>query len=701
MRKFVKNMKCNLMLSAFLCVASATAMDSSKEVENYMRNAYRSAERLESYKKMGGDYKNHHDWVEESKKFHNNAVAALELNHPYAASLLSRTLYDTPDTMEQSITCLKQSIAFKKSKGISVGLSQDVSLLMDAEGISTKTVEGIQRLEEIDINRAISCYEYLSCNLEESQSDLAFGALMRLKEYPGSYFSIGQSYFKRGFHGEGLKWIEKYVQGLKKAHTVPLNHSEKAVLGYLESIVSELNPSPALQLQAAYLAHQYAINVNIPTSEAFSIHLNYYKLLKQMEIQSKIQLQVVNLVNNCVVDMGMSTIEALPTYLLLKQTNDQSHQIAAEIFQVGRLLAKIGEDNIEKHPKLLFQFAETQKVDVLGSDDQYFVVDMYRRAAHHGCLDGIEILANSPHFYKIIDNTIGIPEAVSLLVRHGQTQGLLNLYEQMKNPVFLVVLSLMLEGKETEISQNVNSLLAQYQDSYAPAMDLKIHQLLNAKNLSEEDICAIQMGVYAPQPQYGRKRWTLPTNGYVTAGYEFDTKSEAVAYKESLIALNKKLEDEKQQKIQEISTQKMEIIDALPAKEQFDLAQESKMVKEAIGTIFGGQSIVLLKKASQNTGLSSQQRGAVNKRLNESLNSMFSKDGKFKLFQEGYSLALEKSAENGFLPAVEELQDLYSPQGALASPEKAVFYGQIKDILTNEELGLLERVAQFQEAFKK
>ena len=61
MSKFVKSMKCNLMLSAFLCVASATAMDSSEEVENYMRSAYKSAERLESYKKMGGDYKNHHD----------------------------------------------------------------------------------------------------------------------------------------------------------------------------------------------------------------------------------------------------------------------------------------------------------------------------------------------------------------------------------------------------------------------------------------------------------------------------------------------------------------------------------------------------------------------------------------------------------------------------------------------------------------
>ena len=120
MSKFVKNIKCHLMLSAFLCVASATAMERSPEekAKEYMDSAYRSAVMLESYKKPGGDYKNSPAWAEESTKFCNNALAALHLNHPYAASLLCRTVYDTLDMKEQAVMALSKSIAFKKAAGI-------------------------------------------------------------------------------------------------------------------------------------------------------------------------------------------------------------------------------------------------------------------------------------------------------------------------------------------------------------------------------------------------------------------------------------------------------------------------------------------------------------------------------------------------------------------------------------------------------
>lgn len=626
MSKFVKNIKCNLILSAFLCVASATAMERSPEekAKDHMESAYRSAAILESYKKSEGDYKNSVAWTEKSIDFCSNALAALHLNHPYAASLLYRTVYDTLDMKEQAIMALRQSIAFKKAAGISTGLLQDVSLLMDAENISTKTIEGIQRLEEIDINRAISCYEHLSCNLEEPQSNLAFEALMRLQVHPGSYFAIGQSYLKRGLSGEGLKWIEKYIGGLKKPHRAPLNRAESAVLDYLESIVYKLNLDPALQLQAAYLAHQYVINVGMPTFEAFPTHLNYYNFLKKAD--------------------------------------SQFNQIATQILHVGRILAEIAEENIKEHPKLLSQFAQMQEAEAQRSGDWRSVVDMYRRAADHGCLAGIELLATSPDLHTIIENTIGIQEATNLLVRHGQKQGLLNLYKQMENPVFLVVLSLMLEGKETEASEDIDSLLTQYQDSYAPAMDLKVHQLLKTKNLSTQEEYAMDSSIY--RPQYQRTQWLLPTNGYINGGYLFDTQEEAINFRKSLVALNKALEEKKQERINEISAQKMKIIDGLAAKDQFDLAQEYKVVQEALYT-------------------------------------KFKYSGGNQPFQAGYIMTLEKSAEKGFLPAVEELQSLYSPQGTLPSAEKAAFYGQIKNILTNEDLSLLERVAKFQEAVKK
>lgn len=674
MSEYLKNMKLKLIISSFLSIASVSAMDSSPEEEarNFMKVAYRSAERLGSYITKAVEAhkcKGHNTplepnwrdlyltegerevWGQEAEKFYQNVVAAFDLNDPYAASLLYRTL---PDEKEKAIAALKKSIAFKKEKGIRAGFPQDVTLLMDALEISTKTVEGIQSLEEIDINRAISCYEYLSCNLEELQSDLAFQALLCLQGNPKTYFAIGQSYIKRNNPEEGLRWIERYVQDVKEPATNSLSYSSSSVLGYFESLVSSLNYSSVCQLEVARLTHQYVINIDMLTGKAFPIHLNYYKLLKLMKNQSDIQLQVMPLVSNCAFNMGMPVIDALPAYILLKQTNDQSHQIAMEIFRVSRTLAKIAEDYVKGNPRLICQFAQTQEADAQALDDWGIVVDMYRRAANNGCSDGIKALANSPHFHRIIEKTIGIQEATKLLVRHDLTQGLLNLYDQMNNPVFLVVLSLMPRRKAETVSQNVHDLLTQYQDNYAPALDLKIHQLLNTKNLNEEDEFAMKSRIYIPQ--HPRKEWVIPTDAYNRNGHYFKSKQAALVFQESLVALDKKLEEEKQQKIQELSTQKMVIIDALSAKDQFNLAQEYQLITQAL---------------------------------------------KLERFLDGYRLVLEKSAEKGFLPAVEELQELYSPQGVLPSPEKAAFYGQIKDILINEELGLLEKAAKFHDAFKK
>ena len=682
MSEYLKNMKLKLIISSFLSIASVSAMDSSPEEEarNFMKVAYRSAERLGSYITKAVEAhkcKGHNTplepnwrdlyltegerevWRQEAEKFYQNVVAAFDLNDPYAASLLYRTL---PDEKEKAIAALKKSIAFKKEKGIRAGFPQDVTLLMDALEISTKTVEGIQSLEEIDINRAISCYEYLSCNLEELQSDLAFQALLCLQGNPKTYFAIGQSYIKRNKPEEGLRWIERYVRDVKEPATNSLSYSRSSVLSYFESLVSSLNYSSACQLEVARLTHQYVINIDMLTGKAFPIHLNYYKLLKRMKNQSGIQSQVMLLVSNCAFNMGMPVIEALPAYILLKQTNDQSRQIAMEIFRVSVILSKSAEDNVKRNPRFLFQFAQTQEDEAEKSGDWNSVVDMYRRAADHGCLAGIELLATSPDFHTIIENTIGIKEATNLLVRHGQKQGLLNLYEQMNNPVFLVVLSLMLESKEAEASEDIDSLLTQYQDSYAPAMDLKVHQLLKTKNLSTEQEYAMDSSIYIPQGNC--KEWVIPTDGYNANGHFFNSKKDALEFQKSLVALNKALEEKKQERIKDISAQKMKIIDDLAAKDQFDLAQEYKVVQEALYT-------------------------------------KFKYSGGNQPFQAGYIMTLEKSAEKGFLPAVEELQSLYSPQGTLPSAEKAAFYGQIKNILTNEDLGIMEKVAKFQEAAKK
>jgi hypothetical protein len=234
---------------------------------------------------------------------------------------------------------------------------------------------------------------------------------------------------------------------------------------------------------------------------------------------------------------------------------------------------------------------------------------------------------------------------------------LLNLYNQKKNPVFLVILSLIEAVKEEKIGQDVKDLLAPYVGGYPLAMDLSNYQLLNSK----------------------------------------------------LKAKEKESQQEKEKKVEVISAQKAQIIHNLSAKDQFKLAQEYKLVNEAIYTMLVGSNSIIrnFEKTFRKINFASEQRFFVAEQVKSSLNRWHNYDKKFEDFHKGYVQTLEESARKGYLPAVEELEDLYSPQGVflphnvIPSAEKTTFYAQLKDILTNEDLGLMERATKFQEAYKK
>lgn len=181
----------------------------------------------------------------------------------------------------------------------------------------------------------------------------------------------------------------------------------------------------------------------------------------------------------------------------------------------------------------------------------------------------------------------------------------------------LAILNLLFEQREyikEEPRKEAAELLAKHMNDYPPAMDLAIYRLLQGEDLD---------------------------------GGENHAK-------------------EKQQEIKEISTKKIETIDALSAEGQFNLAQEYKLINRVF-------------------------------EFSPFFSSIF--DQKYCL--DGYSFTLEKSAEKGYLPALEQLIGLYTKGYKLItqSPEKASFYQRVQEILEDAGLGYGEKMDFLEKEF--
>jgi len=653
--KFVRNITCNLMIGAFLGMTSATAMDGfvkNQEIaDQHMKKGWAAFDQAVHYQKQRVTHRSiyHLSTIDCSLKTAETEFnTALRYGSSYAAYAL-RYIYipgnDTqapkqirpfwylkqmfPEQMDSAnifVTCLSfydqlkkdmykdvllKSIQMKNRKSIKTLLDAETELLMTLEGGSFKNMIGLQRVEELNPDKAIACYGYLSSNCDGSESGDAFNALLRLQENPSAWVPIASAHFSRNNIEEGLVWMEK---------AVVKNIANNSTLGLLENRSKNEDLPIHLRAKAARLAYEHA-KIHLKGTETFFFTaLTYYKLLKEEE--------------------------------------SQGVDVSVPVINVGSTLGRIAEDNLRTNPDWLFQFAKLQEAEAQKSKDWVYVLDMYRRAANNQCLKAREALITSPHFLKI-----GIDEAVIFLVQHHQDEALLNSYDQTNDPLFLVVLSLMTQGGEFVLK--AGDLLSRHADSYAPALDLKILQLLKSRNLSKGDDHAKTATIY--RPGNGLTSWFLPTDGYIHSGHSFGSKEEAIRFQQKLVDADKKIEQEKQVQIKEIFSKKIEIINALPAKDQFALAQEYRWINQAVKT---------------------------------------------ETFLEGYYLILEKSAEKGYLPAVKELIESYTnkylqKEGYIPSQKvalykgKADFYQGIQTILTDKTLDVVEQVELLQKAFNQ
>lgn len=652
------------MLSSFLSIASVTAMDSSKTEQEiaatHMKRAYAALDivnaRQEEDKCRGGSkrfdwygcssissyfgHTNRDDLFIEFEKSENSDLLviaehelnlALVLGDPYAASVLKQ-IYTTEETKDKLIEALATSVQMKKERGIVTGLNQDVDLLLTAKGISSKTLDGIEHIREIDPDRAIACYGYMASDLSNIESSKAFDALIALQESPNAWFHIAKALFSRDRVEEGLKWVENIVtRGIANDN----------VLSLLESRSENEKLHLSLRLRAARLAHQYAQKNSNKIEIIFSPALKYYKLLRIAK--------------------------------------SRGEDVSEFIMQVGPLLAKIADES--RDPQFLFQFALTQEESVNEGDDRSAIIDMYRRAADMGSYEAVEKFATSPYLIE----TLGAVDAVSFLIQHQQKLAFLNLYEDEKtsNPVYLIILSLLLESKDyrqdEELGQKVASLLEAVDSSYAPANDLKIRKLTKALNSHLRFVQDASERIYYAFDYYCQSSVFIPTDAYHHGGYKFTNKEDASDFVSKL----KIISEEKQKEISELAAQRDVLIGTLSALDLFNLAQENDLVNRACEIMF---------------------------------KSDYSRP---KSYYQNFVLMLEKSAEKGFLPAVAQLIDLYT-DGYLKknydsytsfkklnkeervgqSPEKAAFYQAIQAILTNTTLGVIEQADLLKKAFE-
>lgn len=675
MSKFLKNMKSKLALSTFLCIAPTIAMENSSEnlkcADAHMKKGWVALDRADCYQKR--TKKGIDDLLQVAEtEFktalnHGSPYAAYALRYVYApeyntwtweakqvrpfwflkqmfpeldlSSSAFRTCLSFYDQIKQATyrDILLKSIQLKNSKGIKKLLDEETELLINIEGGSFKNMVGLQRVEEINLGKAIACYGYLASTLENFESNDAFNALMRLQENSSTWWHIASAYFSRDELEEELNWIEKIV--------VQRGNYDSA-LELLRYRFENKALSLPIRVKAARLAYEYAQTNSKHVSVLFSTTLTYYKLLK----------------------------EGKP----------QGDDVATLIGHVSSALREISENNFRKNPNYLFQFAKTQEVEAEKPGDWGPVLDMYCRAANQGDSSAREALINSPYFLK----TMGRAGAIAFLAQHRKFQHLLNSYHQTNDPIFLVTLALI--NPKGELIQKANELLLTYHEkNYAPALDLKIHQLVKA-------YCS----------QYGHPQW-LFSESYYFGGWHFDSLCKAVGflnakmvereqenqkkienisgniYRRVMEAADERKRLKMEQQIINISTKKMGIIKALASKEQFELAHEYQLLNQATE--------------------------------------------KFGIFSDGYSLALEKSAEKGFLPAVAELIKNYTNSYShsysqkseslsdeflsqyqqekitlklAAYKEEIDFYKGIQKIITNEALDIVERADSLKKAFE-
>lgn len=473
--------------------------------------------------------------------------------------------------------------------------------------LKSNALTEIQHREKVDPDWAIKRYADLSSRLENAESKYAFGALIRLQSNIGTWLPLATGYFIRDMFEDSLDWMEKIVnQNIRE-------WQDTNILKPLQSMSKNGDIPLRIRLRAAYLAYSYTQK----NSENLPIGLHK----KTMIIQKKELFST-----------------ALGYYNLLKEAKSQGDDVSAQIVEVGINLGRIAENNLSDHPDFLFQFALTQEEAVAEKDDISFIVGLYLRAANAGSILAREKLAASPHFLE----TAGAVEIAIFATQYCQgRQLLLSLYKDKRTttPVYLVILALLLEKEndkniikeksrlailnllfeqreyiKEEPRKEATELLAKHMNDYPPAMDLAIYRLLQGEGLD---------------------------------GGENHAK-------------------EKQQEIKEISTKKIETIDALSAEDQFNLAQEYKLINRVF-------------------------------EFSPLFSSIF--DQKYCL--DGYSFTLEKSAEKGYLPALEQLIGLYTKGYKLItqSPEKASFYQRIQEILEDTSLGYGEKMDFLEKEF--
>ncbi len=642
MRRVVRDQLKFLFVLIFgISFATALIASHGEDPEQHMRKAYtaldlleahenpdmkfRGVESLEQYFTQTGRfaYFTVYKDLEDSRLRHvaeEELLQALNLGDPYAAIQLCK-VYKDEESKVKLIAVLKKSIEHKKSTGSAVGLKDDVDRLLALERISLKSLAGIARIVDIDIDRAVACFGYIADHLAHPESEVAFESLLKLQERPDSWLHIACAYFCRKKPEEGLVWVDKTFR--------EYNNYEDRALEILENRVRDHEVPFKLRLHAARLFYAHTA---AESHKSFHMYLEYYKLLKDAEVEGD--------------------------------------DVSGELIKVGGALAMVAENQKQTTPKYLTDLASVLYRPELQGADLDPIIDLYVRAVDAGCYEARKILAGSQRLLE----RMGLMHATLFIVRHNLGEDLFQMHKRINNPALLVILSFMAdEESDSDLAQKSSGLIEGFPDNYVPFVDLQILKLNKRINsLSQFINDAKQRINYAFG--YHRSQFVfIPTDAYHQSGYKFTSKTKANEFLAAKTNILGSLEVERDLLV----SKKKLAVDLLGAQQLFELSQDYLLIHRACEVI--------------------------------------SPNMVAKFFLTDHYGVLELSADKGYLPAVEQLISLYDngisrkhyssenrckvlsfESTGEPNPEKSEFYRNMKALLEDGSLALLEKAEQFQ-----